>query len=154
MRHYNRGEALAERRQRSVDLGLGSGVHRAGCLVQHQNGCVVQQSARDCQSLDLAAAELRADLADVGVLAVRHGEDLVVNAGGTTRRIHFVMQRFHPGVANVVHDGRVKHPGMLRHDGHKIAQRRQRHVAHVVPVNADDSILRVVEALPTGSWRA
>ena len=72
--------------ERVLDLALGLGIHRGGGLVQQQDRRVLEQRAGDGQPLFLAAGELHAALADVGVELLRQLADEALRVGGCRGR--------------------------------------------------------------------
>ena len=65
--------------ERVLDLRLRHAVERARGLVQDQDGRILQEDPRDGHALLLPAGQERAALADIGVEAVGHGHDVVIN---------------------------------------------------------------------------
>ena len=64
-----------------LDAALGLGVERGGGLVEDEDGRVLEDGAGDADALALAAGELDAPVADIGVVALFLLEDEVVGAG-------------------------------------------------------------------------
>lgn len=88
------GKAMGDDERRAVlgqlvkgvlDLRLGHGIERRGRLVKDQDGRIFQEDAGDGDALLLPARQERAALADVGVKAVGHRHDVVVNFGALGR---------------------------------------------------------------------
>ena len=71
--------ALCQGVEGLLDLGLGDGVQRRGGLVQDQDGRVFQENSRNGYPLLLAAGQEGAPLAHVGVEALGHGQDVLVD---------------------------------------------------------------------------
>ena len=76
----NRGQAVGDHdrcasgeqaAQAGLDTALGVQVHVGGRLVQHKDARVGDQGAGERDQLALAGGQLRAALADLGVVAVR-----------------------------------------------------------------------------------
>jgi hypothetical protein len=67
-----------ERFERALDQILRLGVDRGGRPVEHQDVRVLEDDAGDGDALALAARQLHAPLADLGVVAVREVRDELV----------------------------------------------------------------------------
>ena len=78
---HERGAALHQVLERVEDHGLGLGVDRGGRLVEDQDRRVLDEGARHADALALAARELCAPLAELGLVAVRQARDEVVGVG-------------------------------------------------------------------------
>lgn len=79
MSHEQGGPALRQRKQAAEDLLLRAGVQRRRGFVAQQDGGVLEESTGEGDALLLPAAQLQAPLPDLGVVAVRKGEDAVVD---------------------------------------------------------------------------
>ena len=88
-----------------LDLRLGDGVQGGGGLVQDQDGGIFQENSCDGNSLLLAAGEERAPLADVGVEAVGHGQDVLVDLRLLCRLDDLLHGGIGLAVADVLEDG-------------------------------------------------
>ena len=121
VRHQHHRLVVRELADVLRDLRLGGEVHRAGGLVEQQDGRVVQHGARKADALALPARERLAALAHRHVEAARVAVDEVGHAGQLGRG----------------HDGRVI--GIGQAEGDVVAQRAVeerhvlRHVADVAP---------------------
>ena len=69
VRDGDHGLARHQRAEARLDRGLDLAVERGGRLVEHQDRRVLEDHARDRDALALAAGELHAALADLGVVA-------------------------------------------------------------------------------------
>lgn len=81
MGHEEGGPAPRQRKEAAQDLLLRGGVQGGRGLVAQQDGGVLEESAGEGDALLLSAAQLQAPLPDLGVVAVREGEDAVVYGG-------------------------------------------------------------------------
>src|SRR5439155_3948282 len=75
MRDDERRRSIVERAQRFLHHRLELGVERAGRLIENQNVRPPQHGARDRNALPLAARQLHAAVADLGLEAVRQPSD-------------------------------------------------------------------------------
>ncbi len=71
MRHDKRGAAAGSRLERRLNLGFGAGVERARSFVEDQDCGVLQNHARDADTLLLAAAEFQSALTDPRIPSLR-----------------------------------------------------------------------------------
>ena len=76
------GAVLAEMLDRLLHLLFGLRIERRGGLVEQDDRRVLDQRPRHRDALALAAGELRAMLADRGVVAERKAHDELMRAGG------------------------------------------------------------------------
>src|SRR5262249_5633670 len=74
--------ALAKVLDGALNLALGFGIERGGRLVEQDEWSILEQRARDCDALALAAGELQSVLPDGRVIAARKGHDEVVRVSG------------------------------------------------------------------------
>ena len=74
------------REQRGFAVRVQTGVR----LVEHDHARPAVQRARQPDPLALAAGEMAAGVADLGVVALRQGQDHLVHAGGLRRGDHRV----------------------------------------------------------------
>ena len=98
---------------------------------------VFQKRARNRQALALAARKPLAAVADQRLIALRHLRDEIVGQRRLRRSIHFFFRHVRAAVAEIVPDRVVEKDRFLRDDRHLLAQRTQRHIAHIVPVDRD-----------------
>src|ERR1700748_954017 len=75
VRNHQGGAAAAHLFQRALDLLLGAGVERAGCLVEQEDVRVLEDGAGNRHPLLLATRQLQPALADHAVVALRQGHD-------------------------------------------------------------------------------
>ncbi len=121
------GLALHERRKRLLDRRLDLRIEGGGRLVEHQDGRVLQDHPGDGDALALAARELDAALAHMGVVAppppiVLEFEDEIVGMGEPGRLHDVALLRVRAPVGDIVADGAVQQGGVLRHHGDGGAQ--------------------------------
>ena len=98
---------------------------------------VLQERARDRESLPLTARQPLPPLADGALVALRQRRDELVRVRGARRRLDFLARRVGPAVRDVAADGVVEEDGLLSDDADLRAKRGQRHVADVDAVDED-----------------
>ena len=109
-------------------------------------GGAFEDGAGDRDALLLAAGELQAALADLGLVAVRRHADEAVDLREPRGLLDLGVARLPAAVADVVADGVVEQHGVLRDHADRGAQRLLRHVADVLAVDQDAAAGHVVEA--------
>ena len=132
--------------ERMLNFRLGQAVQRRGRLVQDQHRRVFQENARDGDALLLSAGQECAAFADVGVEAVRHCQNVVVNFRPFRGLHDLVHRRVGPSVADVFQNGVGKQKYLLLHDADVLAQAVLRQIAHVMAVYQNGAIGHVVKA--------
>ncbi len=70
MGNDNAGAAFRQCLERSLNRRFAFGIQRRGCLIQKQNWRVLENGARDCDALALAAGQGDAAFADRSVQAI------------------------------------------------------------------------------------
>ena len=136
----------SRRRRPLLDAHLGVQVDVRGGLVEHEDPRVGDHRARERDELALSGGERDAALADLGVVAVLERRDEVVRADRARRRLDLCGARVGPAERDVGADRAREQERLLRHDPQLRAQRREGHVADVVPVDQHAPGGRVVEA--------
>ena len=104
--------------ERLLDRRLDLGVERAGRLVEDEDRRVLEEDAGDRDALPLAAGELDAALADMGVVAaplvpVAELGDEGVGMGKPRGLCDLRLARMRPPIADVVADRAVEERGVL-----------------------------------------
>ena len=108
-----------------------------GRLVEEQDRRVLEEGAGERDALALAAREPAAGRADAEVVALGQARDEAVGGGGLGGGLDLGAAGAGPAEADVGRDGVVEQHHLLRHHRDGGAQRRQRHAAHVLPVDGD-----------------
>ncbi len=119
--------------ERILDRRLDLRIERRGRLVEHQDGRVLQEDARDGDALALAAGQLDAALADMGVIAgaplrIDEAADELVGMGELRRLLDLRVGRLRPAVGDVVVHRTMQQRGILRDHADLLAERFLRHV--------------------------
>ena len=151
VRDRDHGLARHQRAEALLDGGFDLAVERGCGLVEHQDGRVLEDHARDRDALALAARELDAALADLRLVAapalpvLEIGDELVrMRQRGRRRDVRVAGGG--PAVADVVADRAVQQRGVLRHHGNLRAQALLRHRRDVLAVDQDAAVFEVEEA--------
>ena len=146
MRDDEGGAALEQRLQRLLDQDLGMGVDGGGRFIQNQDLRVIQQRAGEGDQLLLPGGKAAAALVDLGVVALFHRQDGVVDVHRFGCGDDLFFRRVQLAVADVVHDRAGEDEAVLHHDRHLLAQGVQVYVAHIVTVNLHRAAVHIVEA--------
>ena len=85
VRDHQRGAVVHEFLQRRLDQAFGLGIQRRGGFIQNQNGRVLQQRARDGNSLAFSTRKALPALSHVRIIAVRKFDNKVVRVCGACR---------------------------------------------------------------------
>ena len=146
VRDHQRGAALHQIVERLLHRRLRLGVELRGRFVEDQDRRVLEQRARDGETLALPARELLARLADDVVVALRQRHDELVGVGRGGGLAHPFERHLAATVGDVVAHGVVEEDRLLRHQAHQRAQVRERQVTDVDAVDRDRPLLGVEEA--------
>ena len=145
VRDDQRGAVLRYPLERVLDLLLGVAVERRGRLVEQQDRRPLEDGPRDGDALLLAAGELQAALADLGLVTLRRHADEIVDLGEPRRFLDLGIARLPAAVPDVVADGVVEQDRVLRDHADRHAQRFLGHVADVLAVDRDAPAGHLVE---------
>jgi len=130
----------------ALHCGLALGVEvRRGLIEDHQVRCL-QQEARQCNSLFLAAREPIAPLAHHRGESERQRRDEVVDLGGAQRGVNLFVGRVRLREHQIRAQRVVKEVRVLRDDAHHGVERRRRRLTNVDAVDRDRPAVGVVEA--------
>ena len=127
----------------TLDQGLVFRVDVGGGLVQHHDGRVRDDRARDGYPLLLAAGQVHALGAYYRGVAVGKAADECVRLGGLRRLDHLVIGRPRPAAPDVVRDALAEQVGILEHQAEAA---HQFVLAHLADVDAADENLARAEA--------
>lgn len=146
MRDDERRAALGDLVQGRLNAMLGLGVERRRGLVEHHDGRVLEDRARDSDALLLAATEAQSAFADLGLVSVGKAQDKVVDLRHTRSFVHFFVGRIDAAVLDVVRDRIVEEHRVLRNDADTTTQRGLRHGSNIDIVDRDATRNYGVEA--------
>ena len=141
-----RGAPFGKAVKRGLNLALGGGIQRAGRLIQNEHTRVFQEDAGDGDALLLAAGEHHAALADDGIVAIRHGHDVLVDFGQLGGLDHLVHRRAWTAIADIIQNRTGEEEHVLLDDADAAAQIGQLDAADILPVQRDRAGRNLVEA--------
>ena len=145
MRNQETGAALHQVLHRFHDDGLGFQIHRAGRLIEDQDGSIFKKGAGKRDALTLSAREANTALADLSLVTRGQILDELVDVRRLRRGNNFLHAGSGPGVGDVFRDAAGKKNGVLGNNGGLIAQVRQFVIAKVRPVEKNAPFRRIVE---------
>lgn len=117
------GATLHELFQRLLHDMLRLGVEGRGGFVEDEYRWVLEQGARDADTLSLSAREHHAAVADKGVVALGQRADEGVGIGGAGGHLHRLVAVVVVAEGDVVGDGVVEKDAVLRHQAYLPSQR-------------------------------
>ena len=132
--------------ERVLDFGLGQRIKRARRLVENQDRWIFEEDTRNRNALLLSAGKKRSALADVGVEAVWHGQNVVVNLRALRGLHDFIHRRVGLSVADVLQNRVGKQEHLLLHNADIPAQALLREAANIQPVKKDFAGRNVIKA--------
>ena len=139
------GTSLGQSVEGPLDFGLGNRVQGGGGLVQNQNGGILQEDPGDGDALLLPAGEQGAPLAYIGLEALGHGQDVLVDL----RLLCRLDDLFHGGagfaVADVFQNGVGKQEHILLHNADVFVKAALGNLPDVHPVNGDGAGGHIIE---------
>ena len=128
-----------------LDLGLGDTVQGTGCLVQDDDGRVLQEHTGNADPLLLTAGEHHAPLAHIGLVPVGHVQDVLVDLCQFGRPHHLFIGGFRPSVPDVLHNGICKEEDILLYDADLSAEGTLGHIPHILPIHPNAAIGHIIE---------
>ena len=138
--------ALQKCLQALLQEALGLGIDGRRGFVQHEDLRVGEQRSCKRDELLLALRETRAALVYLRVVAVRHFADKLMRAHGLCGGDDLLIRGIQAAVADVIHDGAGENEAVLQHNAHLRAQRVQRHLGDVVPIDEHPAGIDVIKA--------
>ena len=129
-----------------LDFGFGQRIKRARRLVEDQDRRIFEENAGNRNALLLPAGKERAAFADVGVEAVWHGQNVVVNLRALRGLHDFIHRRVGLSVADVLQNRVGKQEHVLLHNADIPAQALLREAANIQPVKKDFAGRDVIKA--------
>ena len=138
---HDHGLAGHEPLERLLDQMLVLGIGERGRLVQHHDGRVRDDRARDGYPLLLSAGQVHALGAYYRGVAVGKAADERVRLGGLRRLDHLGVGRPRPAAPDVLRDALAKEVGILEHQAEAAHQLILAHLADVDA--ADENLARI-----------
>src|SRR5579884_1477318 len=121
------------------------GIERAGGLVENEDPRVLEDHARDGETLLLPSGETVAALAHHSVQALREIDDAVIDVGRSGCLCQLCVAGVGTREEEVLADGGVEEERLLGDGGDDVGQRGQLQVPHVVAIDLDRSAADVVK---------
>ena len=129
-----------------LDLLLRFHINRRGRFIQDNNRRLSQNSPCDGDPLFLPAGKPQAAFAYLGIITVRHRQDILMDIGCPGCLPDFLHGRFRHSVADILRDGPVEQESILQHRGYTLPQAFQRHPADIMAVNQNPARSRFIKA--------
>ena len=137
MRDHNRGAVLRKPVEAFLDLLFRDRIQCGSCLIKDQDLRIFQENTGDRDALLLPAGQLCSALADVGIKPVRHLHDVIVDLRPFCCCHDILIRSARASVTDVFQDRISKDKDILLHDADRLPERADRHIAHILPVDAD-----------------
>ena len=122
MRNRYHGAALGESFERNLNLLFALGIEGGSRFVEQENRRILEQRARNGETLLLSAGEKAAFVADDRVVTLRLSHDEVMRVGGLGGGVDFFLTRIEPAELDVTEDAIVKEKGILRNESYLFTQ--------------------------------
>ena len=140
------GAAAGQLVKGGLNPGLGDGVQGGGGLVQNQDGRIFQEDPGNGHPLLLPAGQHHPPLAHIGVEAVGHSYDVVVNLRPLGRLNDLRLGGVGPAIADVVQHRPGEEEHVLLDNADAPAQGALGHPPHVLAVYQDAAPGHVIES--------
>ena len=128
------------------DLVLTDGVEVGCCLVEDEDGGVLEEGAGDGYALALTAGKLHSPFADQGVVAFGEGGYEVVGVGLSGGIFDFLLGGVELTQGDVVADAGVEEVGVLGDEGDAVAEGVEPELLEIMVAEGDLAGLGVPEA--------
>ena len=130
-----------------LNVSLGTGVHRGGGLVQHQDGRLGHGGTGDVEQLALTLGQIGTVALETGLIAVLQAHDEAVGRGGFGGLHHLLVGGVGATVSDVLHDGAREQVRILQNHGDVAPQLIPLVGTDVHAVDGDGSLVDIVEAV-------
>ena len=125
---------------------LGVGIQVARRLVEEENLRLwLHEPPRNEDALALAATQLGANVADLGLVPVRHRHDALVHAALLGDSLDVVLGGLGISVAKIRLDRVIEQDSVLGHHHNVLSEGLKSQIFHVLIVNRDSALDRVVD---------
>src|SRR6266487_6747009 len=131
--------------QRLLDERFRFGIESRGGLVQDQDWRVLEERAGDGEALLFPAGEPESPLADLGLVSPRQPRDELAGEGESGGIFKVSVRGLGSAIAQILCDRAGQQYGLLSDDCDVLAQRSQRHVSEVGPVDGNEAPRKVVK---------
>ena len=128
-----------------LDLHLRPGINGRGRLVKNQHRRPAKHHAGNAQKLLLSLGQSAAIFRDPCVVPVRQPPDETVDMGRFRRRDHFFLRSVRASHGNIVTDRSGLQPGVLEHHAVPRTQALPGHLADIMSLHGDRTVLHVIE---------
>ena len=146
MGDHQRRAPLRNAFERRLDLAFRKRVERRCRFVEHEDWRALEDRARDCDALLLAARQLQPALADLRSISLRQRADEFVDLGVLGGRSYFRLARAVAAIADIIGDRIVEQHRILRHHADGFAQRSLRDLADILAIDGDAARRGFIEA--------
>ena len=146
MGNHDGGAPLAQLIKRLLDMRFGYAVQGACCLVQNEDRRIFEEDACDGDALLLSAGKHGAALAYIGLKALRHSADILIDFCPLGGFCHLLISRIGTPVADIIGDTARKEENVLLHHPDLPPQRLLRDLPYIVTVYADGTGGYIVKA--------
>ncbi len=137
MRNNKRSTPLHQAIHRFLNKFFGSGINRAGCLVEHQHTPIRQNSTRDGEQLPLPLADVACIFVNFHIIATGQGANKMIGKGCFCRSFNLFIGGIRIAITNVFANRAFKQPRILQHHAHHRAQIIAVKFANIVCTNAN-----------------
>ena len=140
-----RGSALGQIVKRPLNSGLGHGIQRGSRFVQNQDGWIFQKNPGNGNPLLLSAGEQCAPFAHIGIEAMGHRHDVIIDLCLLSRFRNLLRGGVWLAVADVLEDGVREQEHILLDDADVLMDGLLGHVPDILPVDGNGAAGHVVE---------
>src|SRR5216683_5881810 len=142
----NRGPAAKNPAKHTRNRRLRNRIERRARFVHNQNSRISKECTSQGDALAFTDGQGRTAFSKHGLVTIRQRLNKVVDGGRLATATNLLERSFGPAIRNILPHARSKEIRGLLHHGNMPAQDLKLKIAQVVPVDPDDSRLRVVEA--------
>ena len=121
-------------------------IQAAGGLIQHEYARILEDDARQGNTLFFTTAQAITALADDGVILVGQPGDEIVNVGCPCSMFQFRLGGIQPGIEKIGTDGIVKQIGLLGDHADLATDKIQRQIAQVIAIQQHTAMGGVIQA--------
>src|SRR5579885_2547491 len=145
VRDSQRRASLHQRLQSGLDQTLRMRIERARGLIEDQDARIFQDHAGDGDALLLAAGELIAALANYRIVTLVQLHNAIMDRRRLRRSDNLFLGRIRTSVQKIFTDRRVEQVRFLCYHADQFAERGERDVFDVMPINLNGAAIHVIE---------